>query len=287
MARLFDEAAIVSARLGSMLTHPDGASIAQCKDALDKGEQTLGIGQLEAGVFEAHAAAAAYGAFTRDCKRFIMVVDMGAGTTDIAAFERLEDGPEPLLTELVGARQSCGLAGDEIDQIVCNLLAVKSKVRERAAQATLWRTLLLSARGLKRDLFTTGKCAFQHEGKTLRLRLRDLAGATRFKEFTHALASTCEASLNAVFARADDARGDGVTIVLAGGGANLPFLGPLVSQGAAKLGRTVTCTCFGADGALPADHGAKLGDAFPQVAISLGGAVAHLTDELAPARAPV
>ena len=82
LARLFDEAADISARLGPALIGREGISIAHAKDALDRAKTILGIGWLEAGVFEAHAAAAAYGAFTAEPDTFVLVVDMGGGTTD-------------------------------------------------------------------------------------------------------------------------------------------------------------------------------------------------------------
>lgn len=287
MARLFDEAAFVSARLGNMLIHPEGASIAQCKDALDKAEQTLGIGQLEAGVFEAHAAAAAYGAFARTPRQFMLVLDMGAGTTDLAGFERVGDMHEPVLAEIVGARQSCGLAGDEIDQILANLIMEKSKLRRPADQAILWRALQLSARGLKRDLFRNGKCVFTHAGRSITLRQNELQNAARFKEFNRALASICAASLSPVVARTKEEGAGAVSILLAGGGAHLPFVKAIAASAGAQVGQglTVDIELFGADWYLPVGFDPNLRVAFPQVAISLGGALAHLTDE--PASSPV
>lgn len=286
MARLFDEAAFISARLGDMLIHPEGASIAQCKDALDKAEQTLGIGQLEAGVFEAHAAAAAYGAFAKTPRQFMLVLDMGAGTTDLAAFERVVDMQEPVLAEIVGARQSCGFAGDEVDQILANLIMEKSKLRQRADQATLWRALQLSARSLKRDLFRNGKCVFNHAGKSIALRQSELQSASRFKDFSRSLTSICAASLGPVVARAKEKGADGVSILLAGGGAHLPFVRAIAAGASAQAGQglSVDIEAFGADWYLPNGFDTNLLAAFPQVAISLGGALAHLTDEPASAR---
>lgn len=281
MARLFDEAAIVSARLGAMLIEPTGASIAQCKDALERSYEALGIGQLEAGVFEAHAAAAAYGAFTRSPRQWMLVLDMGAGTTDLAAFERIEEASEPVLKEIVGARQSCGLAGDEIDKIIANLIMDASKLRQQKDQARLWRTLQLSARGLKQDLFKNGKCTISYAGKTLQLKLSTLQNAARFKEFGQALSSICAASLRPVVARAKAKGADALTILLAGGGANLPFVHAIATSAAAQAGGglTIDIERFGADWYLPNGFDPHLRDAFPQVAISLGGALAHLSDE--------
>lgn len=281
MGRLFDEAALVSARLGDMLIRAEGASIAQCKDALDKGESALGIGQLETGVFEAHAAAAAYGAFTRTPRDLMLVVDMGAGTTDFAAFERVGETPDPVLTEIVGARQSCGLAGDEVDQIIATLIMEKTNLRQRSDQARLWRALQLSARALKRDLFKNGKCVFVHAGKPLTLRQSEVYKPARFTEFSRALTSICAASLHAVVARAREKGAEAVTILLAGGGANLPFVHAIAANAAADVGKGVRVDIepFGADWYLPSGFDPNLRVAFPQVAISLGGALAHITDE--------
>lgn len=105
MGRLFDEAVIVSRDLGPLLLTEDGISIAHAGAALEKARGSLGIGQLERGVFEAHAAAAAYAAFAHEPKRFLLVFDMGAGTTDFAGFERI-GGDDQLLSEIAEARQS-------------------------------------------------------------------------------------------------------------------------------------------------------------------------------------
>ncbi len=103
----------------------EGISIAQCKDALDKAAAAPGNGRLETGIFEPHAAAAASLAFTNSPTRFVMVFDMGAGTTDIAAFEFDERSDPPSLTEVKQARQCSALAGDEIDRILIEMFMRK------------------------------------------------------------------------------------------------------------------------------------------------------------------
>ncbi|MCC6789909.1 MAG: Hsp70 family protein [Hyphomonadaceae bacterium] len=281
MARLFDEAAIVSARLGSMLLASDGASIAQCKDALDKAQQALGIGQLEAGVFEAHAAAAAYGAFSRNARDFMLVIDMGAGTTDIAGFALKPGAQGPVLAEVAGARQSCGLAGDEIDQIISSLLIEKFKLKHREDQAVLWRSLGLSARGLKRDLFLNGKCSFLHAGASRSLQLKELLRSRRFKEFCAALTAACAISMRALHTNAFGQGNERLSILLAGGGANLSFLRDVAADAAGQAGvrAQADIEIFGENWYLPNGFDPNLANAFPQVAIALGGALATLTDE--------
>ena len=78
---IFNEAAAVSQKLGRLfMLQGEGISIAQCKDALDKAAAAPGNGLLETGIFEPHAAAAGALAFTSQPTRFVIVLDIGAGT---------------------------------------------------------------------------------------------------------------------------------------------------------------------------------------------------------------
>src|SRR5690606_29180657 len=113
---VFNEAAAVSLKLGRLLMEKEGIPIGECKEALDRAAAAPGNGLLETGIFEPHAAAAASLAFTSSPVRFVMVVDIGAGTTDIAAFHFDESVMPPALTEVKEARQCSALAGDEIDR---------------------------------------------------------------------------------------------------------------------------------------------------------------------------
>src|SRR5690606_12730229 len=85
---IFNEAAAVSAILSrQFLLQGEGISIAQCKQALERAANAPGNGMLETGIFEPHAAAAAALAFTSQPTRFVIVLDIGAGTNDMAAFD--------------------------------------------------------------------------------------------------------------------------------------------------------------------------------------------------------
>lgn len=282
MGRLFDEAAFISQRIGDRLTHSDGVSIAQAKDALDAASQIMGIGQLETGVFEAHAAAGAYAAFAPSPQRFSLVVDMGAGTTDIAGFEADESDTRSL-AEIVGARQCCSLAGDEIDQIIAALLLPKLHLRAQGAQAGAWRALRLEVRGLKSDLFGAGRCAFHYRGRKATLRRGEILDTAQFKDFSRALSEVCAASLRAVVSRARAAGVNRTALLLAGGGANLPFLTDIAKNAATRAGAggSVEISRFGDAWPLPPSLAES--HAFPQIAIALGGALAQLSDLSNPA----
>ena len=275
LARLFDEAVIVSDWLGQGLASADGVSISQAKVALEKGEAALGIGQLERGVFEAHAAAAAYAAFARDPQSLVLVVDMGGGTTDIAGFEN--DPAHQTMTEIVGARQSCGLAGDEVDQILLNMLAAKASARTPSDQSAAWRILKLAARPLKEELFSSGRCTIQVGRKKVELRRDALLAHPDMRDLARALSDVIAASVRAV-ASAGGAN-QKLTVLLAGGGANLSFMSEAVRAASAKAGeRDVAVERFGANWHLPSGFDATIERAFPQLAISLGGALADMNE---------
>src|SRR5690606_37607194 len=97
------------------------------------------------------------------------------------------------------------------------------KTKDPASQARVWRQLRLSARDLKRDLFAEGRAVFANEKAKLRLERSELFASNRFKDYVAALTDITAASVRAVAQRARAASADEITLLLAGGGANLGF----------------------------------------------------------------
>jgi molecular chaperone DnaK (HSP70) len=276
---IFNEAASVSQRLARLFLSKEGISIAQCKDALDKAAKTPGNGKLEAGVFEPHAAAAASLAFTTAPTNFVLVFDIGAGTTDVAAFEFDERTNPPALNEITEARQCSGLAGDEIDRILIELYFRKrGGDQNQAEEQRVLRMFKLSARELKQQLFQHGKVILRTGWNTTTIKLIDLTDDPQFKEYQAALTRIIAASLAPVVHRAQAYGAQVIDVVLAGGGSNLPFLPDLVRSAAAQNPRSVPLrvsplspTSRLYEGIDPA-----LGGAFPQIAMSVGGALVEM-----------
>lgn len=276
---MFNEAAAVSQKLGKLFLSPEGISIAQCKDALDKAAAQPGNGNLETGVFEPHAAAAASLAFSTEPVRFVMVFDMGAGTTDIAAFEFDENAMPPTISEVKEARQCSALAGDEIDRILVELyIRKRGGEKDRDHEMRLLRTTRLAAREMKKELFATGKTSLKEGWMATTIRLNDLVEDQQFRDYQGALAGIIAKSLEAVAARADASRGDVIDVVLAGGGSHLPFLPELVRV--ASDGRTngvkIRIAPLSPASALYAGVDPYLAGAFPQIAMSVGGALVEM-----------
>ena len=280
-AVIFNEGAAVSRKLGRLLLSPEGVSIAQCRDALEKAAAAPEDGNLDTGVFEPHAAAAAALAYSNAPTRFVYVFDMGAGTTDIAAFDFNEEVFPPTLEEIHEARQSCHLAGDEIDRILVDLIMAKRGARQHEEDLRLKRTLRLHARAMKRVLFAEGKCTVKDGWKTTTVRVQDLTEDEQFRAFVAKLGERVGASLSAVAARAGEANAEVIDVVLAGGGSHLGFVPELVrSVGAtAAQGVTLRIGPLSPSNVLYANVDEYFVSVFPQIAMSVGGALVELMPE--------
>jgi molecular chaperone DnaK (HSP70) len=277
---IFNEAAAVSSRLGKLLLQAqEGVSIAQCKEALDRAAAAPGNGNLETGIFEPHAAAAAALAFTSAPTRLVMVLDIGAGTTDIAAFDFDESVIPPSLSEIKEARQCSALSGDEIDRILIEMILRKAGGERGSPESmSMLRAARLTARELKRDIFRHGKCGLRVGRKLVALTGRELADDANFRTYQQGLAQTIAASLRVVAARARSVGADTIDIVLAGGGAQLPFLTALAQHAGKAVadGLNLRIGPLSPVNPLYASVDASLRDVFPQIAMSVGGALVEM-----------
>ena len=276
---IFNEAAAVSQRLSKLLISPEGVSIAQCKDALDRAAAQPGNGLMETGIFEPHAAAATALAFTNAPTRYVLVFDMGAGTVDMAAFEFDDRTEPPALSEIKEARQCSALAGDEIDRILIELyMRKRGGEKSREDELRLKRTAILSARELKRELFTTGKCSLKTGWMATTIRAQELMEDPNFRTYLNALRQTVAASLSRVIDRAEAANAPVIDVVIAGGGARLPFMVDLV-RSAGTLRPTKVQLRIGPlspTNPLYSSVDISLRDAFPQISMSVGGALVEM-----------
>jgi hypothetical protein len=281
---IFNEAAAISLKLGRLfLLQGEGISIAQCRDALDKAATAPGAGLLETGIFEPHAAAAAALAFTSTPTRIVVVLDIGAGTNDIAAFDFDESVEPPSLTEITEARQCSALAGDEIDRILIELMLRKAGFdRNNPDDIRTLRAARLTARELKKDIFRHGKCTMRVGRKTINVIAKELAEDPNFRTYQQSLAQTIAASLRVVAGRARDVGATAIDVVLAGGGAHLPFLGALVQHAGNSVAQGFQLRIGPLSPANPLyisiDN--SLREVFPQISMSVGGALV----EMMPAR---
>lgn len=265
---LFAAAEQVSAQLGDALFDPAGITIAKASAALKSVE---GAPELSLGMIFEATAAASYCLIGLDAPAsHLMVVDMGAGTTDFAALAKRDDR----FDDIVDARATLMEAGDLVDRILLDLILSKALgIKGRANQAELWRGLMGSIREVKETLFLDGRYALTYRGESIVITMRDLSKDADFKAFVKQLKKALEASLNALAARAAMDKVKTVSVVAVGGGAEAPFIKELVR--AAKAPR-VRVNAYPAtpSWAHAAVFGGNLAPIFPQLAIAIGGALA-------------
>ncbi|MDX2236143.1 MAG: Hsp70 family protein [Hyphomonadaceae bacterium] len=273
MQRVLNEADAVRGALGEAMFGLDGVSMADASAALTDAVKRPGAARIEAGVFEAQAAAACHVYSGRDAPEHVMVFDMGAGTTDIAAFA-------PGAVEIDAARRTSHLACDELDKIIVAMFMDRADQKApRALRKKLWRNLRRRARRLKQDIFAGQTAEAQFEGKVLRVSLKDVQSDGLFKAFHKDLNAVFQASLDALAKRAAADGRDRIGIVLAGGGSALPFVHDMAlrAKPRERKVRRVDVAPVVPDWARDASFQGALAPVFPQMAIAIGGAAAPLT----------
>jgi len=265
---LFSAAEAVAARLGDRMFEADGVELAAAVDALKQAGAPPPLAMDM--VFEATAAAAYSMVGLKAPASHLMVVDMGAGTTDFAALAAAKGR----MDEVVDSRVTLLRAGDVIDRILLDLLLQKApNIKTRAEQAELWRALMTSIRDVKESLFVDGRAAISHNGKAKSIALRDLTKDQDFKAFVRDVKRAFDRSLSAVAARAAADGAKEVCVVAVGGGAAAPFVQDMVRAAKAPKVRVRSYPAT-PEWAHSAAFGGNLAPIFPQLAIAIGGALA-------------
>jgi molecular chaperone DnaK len=269
--RLFGEAEAFRAAVGPKILSPNGLSLKLVTDALPGALSHPRAVQMSL-VFEATAAAAYTSIGLDETASHMIVVDMGAGTTDIAAVSHVGGRME----ELPHARITLKQAGDFIDGIVANIvLAHNSWARSTEQQSMLWRLLMRHMLDIKDSLYNEGRAMLRHDKRTIGLTMRDVEKDRDFRTFVKTLETAYDDSIAAVRDSARQRKRRGVQAIAVGGGANAPFIRALLSRKPSRAGNLVIesrpATPDWAHA--PAFHG-NLAPVFPQLSIAIGGALA-------------
>jgi molecular chaperone DnaK (HSP70) len=287
VVRLFGEAEAFRAALGEKILAPQGVSLKAVNDALPGALSHPRPVQMGL-VFEATAAAAYTSIGLEESASHMLVVDMGAGTTDIAAIARSGGRME----ELPQARVTLKQAGDFIDRVVANIvLDANAWARGPEQQTILWRLLMRHMRDIKESLYADGKAMLRHENRTVSVAMRDVEKDRDFKDFVKNLQRAYDESMEAVRDSAHERKRRGVQTVAVGGGANAPFVQALLTRKPPRSSKLVIEPRPATpEWAFAPEFRGNLAPVFPQLAIAIGGALAPDTmlaarPELSPAAA--
>lgn len=268
--QLFGEAEAFRLAAGRRLMQSNGVALSFVMDALPKATASAQPFDMDL-IFEATAAASYLSVGLHDSAAHLIVVDMGAGTTDIAALAR--QGAR--VTELDTARVTLKQAGDFLDTIIANrALALAPWARGPAMQTQLWALLMRQTRDIKESLFADGRAVLRYDNRALTITMKDIERDPDFRDFLRALSAAYDESLDIVRDDAVARKRSEIDAVAVGGGATAPFIQALIRH-KPKRGR-VRITARDATPKWAQDEAfqGNLAPVFPQLAIAIGGALA-------------
>jgi hypothetical protein len=148
-------------------------------------------------------------------------------------------------------------------------------VKDEHARGLFWRALLPQIRGLKEALVANGACALTHEGRTIHVKMNELTRRSDFKRALKDISAAYVEALTAISGAAMDAGQAEIAVVLAGGGANYPFVQAMAARPRPAKGKVrLRVEPLVPDWARGDGFDERLAPVFPQLSIAIGGAMA-------------
>lgn len=235
MVSLFERAFAVKAFCGAQLLEAQGISYEMARKALDQAHSERATHHnLDGGVYEASAVALCYFEDPSTPDR-IVIVDVGAGTTDVAGLVRM---PMDGAVKVVGAaRRTIDVAGDYFDAALLDLLVSKAqRLKNDAQRNVLWRTLSADARMLKERLLKEGRIALTACEQNISCTTQELERHPIFRQAVGEISDLFEGCLGEVVKAVDKNGGRRVGVLLAGGGANIASLRAAIEKICSRKG---------------------------------------------------
>ena len=209
-------------------------------------------------------------------RRLMLVVDIGAGTTDVAMFWLVQDEKGHRAFPVSGTTTAMRIAGDHLDQILLKLLLDKGNVEERMRQSAERKLKLEGLRRIKELLFRSGSVTVRmpNNDALVSVTLTEFEAhpdVIRFREQLSGLVASVIKGLHPSWAP----HAERITLVLSGGGAALPAaldLANLEIPIGDRIGR------FRLAPSKPDGISPELADEYPRLAVAFGGAISTISE---------
>ena len=234
------------------------------------------------GRLEALAAASARLWNDGSARDVMLVVDVGAGTTDLSLFwvvQREASFHRAWPIADAGIRQ----AGDTLDRLLVEALLRKAGIgRDETGERARRGLRRRGVRGLKETLFETGSVtAILVNDETVTLSREEFIDSDGVRKFSERIAGEIQQLLDEVDESWGRAAGaPGITLVLTGGGCDLPMITGLKDRKWRLGERTVGCRLAPrAPRGLADEFSEDFIDAYPRLAVAMGGALRTRLDE--------
>ncbi len=243
-------------------------------------DEALPFGLIEETVLEATAAGAGALMDARPAagRQHFVILDIGAGTTDVAGCicVRKQDG-HAKVWELANSRGAKGLAGNVIDN------ALRKHILERSSLAQCSPEYVQADRELRKSIRTVKENLFDEGYQQVELvtdELVDVYLPTFLGEqtITRMFEEIKEMVRDAAFANHE--KGAKVFLVPTGGGANLPLVKELASTPIERNGARILLQLRPAMPSGLQETYADLEPNYPQLAVAIGGAHPALPEQL-------
>jgi hypothetical protein len=282
ISRMFDEGMWLARNLGDAIARGGGMTHMEAASALSAARDSEISSLIEGCLREAVAAAAAHANELLAPGRRVVVFDMGAGTTDIAAIGVDESG----VKEIDVARRTADVACDAIDQILVDLILGKGPREKKGQASTLWKTAALAVREQKESLFRERQMGVRYGDKVIRLKLSDLEGNVDYKGVRKSLATVYGQALSLLCEPSQLGEARELIIAPVGGGAAFGLVQDIVKKERPRAKVSVRLANAAPNWTNAPAFGGALAPIFPQLAVAIGGALAPSTLLAAASPAP-
>ena len=242
---------------------------------------------LEDGVLEPLAAASSRVWQDRPDRELMLVVDVGAGTTDFTLFWTVQNLDQKKLRRAFPVKPCGGAikqAGDTLDSLLVKELLNRANLGadpdlEKRVSEGLYRR---GIRQLKETLFEVGEITevLANDERVSLTRDEFLAtdGVARFSANIWQALSDLLSKVHPSWAKS--VKGRALKLVLTGGGSDLPMIRSLADENWSIGGTSVTCRLVKNLPDLVAEKfDANFAQEYPQLAVAMGGAMPMFLDE--------
>ena len=254
------------------------------------------LSEPEGGVLEALAAASARVWSDSSARDVMVVVDVGAGTTDISVFWVVQRTPNDEQEQpAVGLKsfhrawpiEPCGTAvmeaGNALDRLLVAELIKRANLGDNWVLRQHVTNKLFRERvpRLKEILFETGEITkVLASNHTVKLTREEFIDSENVKKFEQRIVNEIDKLLGGVHESWERAPGRGITFVLTGGGCYLPMIQNLVKKRWKIGNRDVACRLATAVPATVEERfSSEFVQEYPRLTVAMGGALKMRLDE--------
>lgn len=234
---------------------------------------------VERHVLEAAAAAAAIGDHLSNKRPVVLVVDIGAGTTDLGLYKfSLPQERQASIFPFAKGMTALKIAGNRLDDLLIGFIKAKARIDEDGGDGQR------SLHGIRRDirdhkitLFETGLLELDDLGD-VGITLTDFLASEDIRKFQDRLKAAIESLLGEVGLENLNVN-DGLHVVLTGGGAKVPVFQAVFGRPFSVKGQPLAFKATDVSPEWLEDYDAATQQIFPQLAVAVGACSPTLPDE--------